>query len=94
MIGLALAVQVDRYLDKKQRRIMLTIVALILSLISSGYWGYQLSANGGSVFIRTCLSAYGYSARPVLLILFGDIVSGKGMTGRRGFLWGSTRRFI
>ena len=77
MIGLALAVQVDRYINKKQRRIMLTIVALILSLISSGYWGYQLSANGGSVFIRTCLSAYGYSARPVLLILFGDIVSGK-----------------
>ena len=75
MIGLAFIVLVDRYISKEHRKVMLMIVALILSLIACDWPSYRLYVDGGRVFIRTLLAVYAYSIRPALLVLFGYIVT-------------------
>ena len=75
LIGLTFAVAVDPYIRKEDRRIMLVIVALVYSLVVQNYLEYILGFNAQPVFARTLTSIYGYSIRPLIIVLFGYIVS-------------------
>lgn len=77
MVGLAFTVLVDGYIRKAHRNVMRVIVALIISLFADDWLAYCFDLDGSKVFVRTLLAVYSYSARPVLLILCGRIVSGK-----------------
>ncbi len=82
LIGLTFAVLIDPYIRKKHRSVMLVIIAIASSLIVQNFADFALSDGTGRVFARTLACIYGYSARPVLLVLFFYIV-GK----RKSYLW-------
>lgn len=81
LIGVTFAVQIDPYIRKEQRRIMLLIVALLLSLIVQDCLGSWLDVDGTKPFARTIVGIYGYSVRPLVIVLFFYIV------GKRRKLW-------
>ena len=67
---LFLTVLFDPYILKKQRRIMFAIIALELSLIGQDLASAYLNTHSLPLLIRTIQSIYGYSARPVVVLLF------------------------
>ena len=71
---LFLTVLYDPYILKKQRRIMFAIIALELSLIGQDLISAYLNTHNLSPVLRTIQSIYGYSARPVVVLLFCYIV--------------------
>ena len=72
--GLGFTVMIDPYIQRKQRRIMLLIVVLCLSLIVQNLWENELYVSRSHLALKNLLSAYGYSVRPVFLVLFLSIV--------------------
>ena len=107
LLGLGVTVVIDPYIQQKQRRIMLLIVVLCLSLIVQNLWENELFVSHSHLALKNLLSAYGYSVRPVrifcrpMVILSGPfflscffLLSGrKGKCGPRGRLQGSMPRF-
>ena len=74
LLGLGFTVVIDPYIQQKQRRIMLLIVVLCLSLIVQNLWENELFVSHSHLALKNLLSAYGYSVRPVILVLFLSIV--------------------
>ena len=70
LLGLAFIVGIDPYIRREQRRTMLIIAALCLTLIAQNYWDYALAVGRPRPMLRTMVSIYGYAVRPVILILF------------------------
>ena len=68
------AVAVDSYFEKKNRRVMLLICILTLSLIAQNVFENALAAGDPKVFLRTLIAVYGYCVRPIILVLFLYIV--------------------
>ena len=84
LAGLTFTVLVDSYISRKHKRIMLTIIVLIFSLAVRDYLGFLLDADGTQPFFRTLVAIFGYSVRPVILLLFFYIV---GTGGRYRAFW-------
>ena len=74
LLGLGFTVVIDPYIQQKQRRIMLLIVVLCLGLIVQNLWENELFVSHSHLALKNLLSAYGYSVRPVFLVLFLSIV--------------------
>ena len=70
LLGLGFIAAVDPYIRREQRRVMLVIVALSLTLIAQNLLDNSLFVNRSNLALKNLLSAYGYSVRPVILILF------------------------
>lgn len=77
VIGLYIAVFIDPYIEKRERRIMLTVCTLVFSLVVENYLDYLLSVKITAVLFRKIVDIYGYSIRPVIFLLFLCIVSKK-----------------
>ena len=67
LLGLGFTVVIDPYIQQKQRRIMLLIVVLCLSLIVQNLWENELFVSHSHLALKNLLSAYGYSVRPVFI---------------------------
>ena len=78
LLGLGFTVVIDPYIQRRQRLIMLIIAALSLSLIGQNLWENELFAHHSNLALKNILSAYGYSVRPVILILFLYIIHPEG----------------
>ena len=76
MVGLFLAVLIDPYIKKRDRRIMLAITCLVFSLVVQNYADY-ISDQMGMDLLRTIASVWGYSVRPVILLLFISLLNNK-----------------
>lgn len=74
LLGLGFTVVIDPYIQREHRRTMLIIAALCLTLIAQNVWDYALTVGKPQQTLRTIVSIYGYSIRPVILILFLYIV--------------------
>jgi len=74
LLGLGFTVVIDPYIQQKQRRIMLLIIVLCLSLIVQNLWENELFVSRSHLALKNFLSAYGYSVRPVFLVLFLSVV--------------------
>ena len=83
LFGLGFTVVIDPYIKREHRRIMLIIVVLSLSLIAQNYWENALFITHTNLALKNALSAYGYSIRPVFLVLFLYIIRPKG----KKWLW-------
>ena len=77
LIGLFIAVEMDSYIQKEKKRTMLIICALVLSLIAENYLDNLLTYGRPRIILRKVIDIYGYSIRPVILMLFLYIVSPK-----------------
>ena len=75
LTGLVIAVGIDPYIQKRQKRILLIICALVFSLITQNELDHLLSVGQPVVMLRRAVDIYGYSIRPVILLLFLYIVS-------------------
>ena len=76
IVGLFLAVLIDPYIKKRDRRIMLAITGLVFSLVVQNYADY-ISDQMGMDLLRTIVSVWGYSVRPVILLLFISLLNNK-----------------
>lgn len=74
LVGIVFAVLVDMYISKKHKKIMLVIAFLALSLIAQNYVENLLVAGEPRLLLRTLVAIYGYSVRPVIIVLFLYIV--------------------
>jgi len=74
LAGLIFSVGFDRYLQAGHRRIMMLICVLVFSLIAQNYLDYLLTAGEPMIMVRRIVDIYGYSVRPVILLLFLYIV--------------------
>ena len=68
------AVIFDTYISKRHKKILFIIIALITSLIAQNFLDYYFEVKGYP-FLRTLTSIYGYSIRPIIIVLFTYIVS-------------------
>ena len=84
LFGLSFTVVIDPYIRREHRRTMLVIAVLCLTLIAQNYWDYALTVGSPRQMLRTIVTIYGYSIRPVILILFLYIVQ---PTGKRWYWW-------
>ena len=84
LLGLGFTVAIDPYIRRGHRRTMLVIAVLCLTLIAQNYWDYTLTVGHPRQTLRTIVSIYGYSIRPVILILFIYIVQ---PAGKRWYWW-------
>ena len=82
LAGLTFAVLIDPYIGRKHKSAMLIITALGCSLIAQNIVDFLLGEGPPHVLLRTLVCIYGYSVRPVILVLFFHIV-GK----RKSYRW-------
>lgn len=69
IIGLTLAVTIDPYIKKQDRKIMLIITSLVFSLVVQNVTDY-ISDIMVIDTVRTIASVFGYTLRPLILIMF------------------------
>jgi signal transduction histidine kinase len=74
LLGLGLIVAIDPYILRVHRHTMLVIVGLCLTLVAQNLMENELFVSHSNLALKSALSAYGYSVRPVLLVLFLRIV--------------------
>ena len=74
LTGLAITVAIDPYISREHRRVMGIIIALSVTLIIQNVWEDYIAAGPPRWYLRTTLAVYGYTIRPVFLILFLYIV--------------------
>ena len=75
LIGLLINVRLDTYAQPLRKRTMQILIVVILSLIVQNYLDYLLVVRYPVVMARKIISVYGYSIRPIILLLFLHIVS-------------------
>ena len=75
LAGMVFSIWIDPYIQKTDRRIMYIISVLVFSLIIENYVDYLLEAGPPIVMLRRIVDIYGYSIRPVILLLFMYIVN-------------------
>ena len=74
LTGLVFCVWFDRYLREWNKRRMMLICILVFSLIVQNYLDYLLTVGRPMIMVRRMVDIYGYSVRPVILLLFLYIV--------------------
>ena len=74
LIGLTITVLNDPYISRKHRWVMGIILVLSALLIVQNVWEDYLSAGPLQWGLRTTLAVFGYTVRPVFLVLFLYIV--------------------
>ena len=85
LVGLIFTIYTDEYISQEHRGILLVVVALSVTLIAQNLIENWLAAGPPRPTLRTAASVYGYSIRPVFLVLFLHIVQ----PGRKhGVAWG------
>ena len=72
--GLLIAVGNDSYMRKDQKRTMLILIALVFTLVIQNMTDNRLAERELMVIPRTLAAIYGYSVRPVILLLFMQII--------------------
>ena len=74
-VVLLLAVHLDQYLEKKQKKIMYLIAVLVFVLILQNALDTWVYLAGKPILLRTAVSVVGYALRPAILALFLHIIS-------------------
>ena len=75
LLGLAFAVQGDAYIDRRDRRTLQVIVFLVFSLVAQNIIEFISTQQVYLYKIRTVYAIYGYIAKPIVIILFLQIVT-------------------
>ena len=75
LIGFLLFVLLDKYIDKKRKKILVWIIIAIFSLILQNVLEFILVAYISARYLRIAVSIYGYIVRTVVIVLFMYIVN-------------------
>lgn len=74
LIVLFIAVRLDNYLSREQKRVMYTIAALVVILVIQNCLDNWLYQTGNWITLRTVVSIIGYALRPAILAMFLHII--------------------
>ena len=74
LFGLTPIVARDPYLNKRQKRTMLGIIALISLIVVQNVFDYILQTVIFFPYLRTLVSIVGYCIRPIIIVLFCKLV--------------------
>ncbi|MBR3020481.1 MAG: hypothetical protein IKH57_26020 [Clostridia bacterium] len=77
LVGLTVAVFIDPYIRRERRKTLLLIIGLCASLIIQNHLEYALASGPPRPLLRTLNSIYGYSVRPLILVLIYPIIAPK-----------------
>lgn len=77
LIGVTAAVLIDPYISRRHRQIIVLFNVLVFSMLIQNWLDYQLQGRTGMGLVRTVVSVYGYSIRPVMLVLIIRIAEDK-----------------
>ncbi len=83
LAGLTYAVAADSYIHRSQKRTMLVLCGLVLSLIAQNYVENLLCVGTPNIPLRRVVAAYGYAVRPTILLLFLRVIE-----PRKKHVWG------
>ena len=75
LLGVFLFSVTDRFVNKKRKKIYIALVLTVISLIFQNYIENYLIEYAINVTLRTFISVYGYTVRPVIIALFIYLVS-------------------
>ena len=75
LTGLLINVRIDSYTQPRRKRMMQILILVVFSLILQNYLDYLLVVGRPMVTMRKLVAVYGYSIRPVILLLFLHIAS-------------------
>lgn len=73
LVQMSFAVWSDSYISKRERRILLIISLIVLTLIIQGHFDFLIGENViglQSAILATAVSVYGYICRPIVIVLF------------------------
>ena len=74
VLGVTIAVSMDKYIKKIKLTFLLIVLILITTLVLENFADYILSLSRVRSFPRILLSIYGYIGRPIVIVLFYYIV--------------------
>lgn len=74
LFGLGLTTLTDTYLSIMQKRIMIIILILTMSLIFQNVIDYLLIGATPNIKLKTAVVAFGYAVRPAIIVLFCNFV--------------------
>lgn len=74
LIGLTFTVQVDPYINKKNRRLMNLVILFVFSLLAQQVLEGVAIMYSMSRMFRILLAMYGYVIRPVIIVMFFHII--------------------
>ena len=74
LFGLTFTVQVDPYINKKHRRVMMIEILLVFSLIVQQIVESVAVMNNLSRLFMIIVAIYGYAVRPIIIVIFFHIV--------------------
>ena len=74
MGGSFFTVGIDPYIRRKQKRIMLILLATVSSLVAQNHAEYLLQVSFRNVMLRRVVASCGYIVRPLILLLFIYVV--------------------
>ena len=77
LAGLTFTVFRDPYIHRKHRKTLLLIVGLCASLAVQNCWEYTLSIGPLKQLERQLVCIYGYSVRPVIIVLIFPLIAPK-----------------
>ena len=72
---LTVIVTIDAYIRPDLKRTMQIIIAVVLSMVIQNYVEYRLMIGEAQPQLRTLVSIYGYTVRPVVLVLFMRMIA-------------------
>jgi len=72
--GSFFTVGIDPYIRRKQKRIMLILLATVSSLVAQNHAEYLLQVSFRNVMLRRVVASCGYIVRPLILLLFIYVV--------------------
>ena len=75
LVSMSFAALVDPYIRKRDRRLLLLIAALLLSLVSLDQIQAEMQTGRHTRLLQIACAAYGYSVRPAIIVLFLRILS-------------------
>ncbi len=78
MLFLMILTTIDPYIGKRQRRTLMIISWMVISLILQNYLEWKMSVStpeASMILLRKAVSVYGYSIRPAILIMFCKLVN-------------------
>ena len=76
--GLAFAISVDAFFSKRQKRVFLLALFLVLCLIAQNYFENLVASGAPQDRLRTVLSILGYTLRPIILLVLYYVVDPEG----------------
>ena len=80
--GMLFSVFSDRYIDKEQKKLLVTVILVALSIVIQNVASDYSDKVLHNRVLRLWLDIYGYSARPIMLVLFIKLLdTGKKLTG-------------